>query len=65
MAAESKELIMTSAARPPFWAGPRTYGYEWVRLEDEKKRASWLDRREPPRGGESLARSFRAWLDAR
>jgi len=27
----------------PFWAGPRTYGYEWVRLEDEKKRRSWLD----------------------
>ena len=49
----------------PFWAGPRTYSYEWVRLEDEKKRTSWLDRREPPRGGEGLARSFRAWLDGR
>jgi hypothetical protein len=45
----------------PFWAGPRTYGYEWVRLEDERKRASWLDPKPPPRGGESLLDRFRAW----
>ncbi len=46
----------------PFWAGPRTYGYEWVTLEDEKKRSSWLEPRDPPRGGASLKDSFRAWL---
>jgi hypothetical protein len=49
----------------PFWAGPRTYGYEWVVLEDEKKRRSWLDPKPPPRGGESLLDSFRAWLAER
>ena len=47
----------------PFWAGPRTYGYEWVTLEDEKKRSSWLDPKEPPRGGAGLVDSFKAWLD--
>ena len=46
----------------PFWAGPRTYGYEWVTLEDDKKRSSWLDPKEPPRGGAGLMDSFRAWL---
>ncbi|MEX2458978.1 MAG: hypothetical protein WD770_08340 [Actinomycetota bacterium] len=48
----------------PVWAGPRTYGYEWVRLEDDKKRASWLDPKPPPRGGDGLLASFRAWLRA-
>jgi hypothetical protein len=42
----------------PFWGGPRTYGYEWVVLEDDRKRASWVDRKEPPRGGESLRDDF-------
>jgi hypothetical protein len=45
----------------PFWAGPRTYGYEWVVLEDHRKRASWLEPKPPPRGGEGLLRQFRAW----
>jgi hypothetical protein len=49
----------------PMWAGPRTYGYEWVRLEDDKKRRSWLDPKPPPRGGEGLAERFRAWMRAR
>jgi hypothetical protein len=49
----------------PFWAGPRTYGYEWVTLEDEKKRSSWLEAREPPRGGGKLLEDFREWLAAR
>ncbi len=49
----------------PFWAGPRTYGYEWVLLENDKKHSSWLDPKEPPRGGEGLLREFRAWLRAR
>jgi hypothetical protein len=46
----------------PFWAGPRTYAYEWVVLEDEKKRSSWLDPKDPPRGGTRLLDEFRAWL---
>jgi hypothetical protein len=46
----------------PFWAGPRTYAYEWVVLEDDKKRSSWLDPKEPPRSKVSLLESFRAWL---
>lgn len=49
----------------PFWAGPRTYAYEWVTLEDEKKRASWLEPREPPRGGAGLLKQFRSWLKTR
>lgn len=44
----------------PFWAGPRTYGYEWIVLEDAKKRASWLDRKDPPRTGEGLRADFLA-----
>lgn len=47
---------------PPFWAGPRTYGYEWVRLDEDKKVKSWLDRKEPPRGGEFLRADFDSWL---
>jgi len=49
----------------PFWAGPRTYAYEWVVLEDERKRASWLDPKEPPRGGQALRDAFASWLSAR
>lgn len=45
----------------PFWAGPRTYGYEWVVLEDDKKQASWLDKKDPPRGGDSLKAQFDRW----
>ena len=48
----------------PFWAGPRTYGYEWVLLEDERKRASWLEPRPPPRGVQSLLGVFQGWLRA-
>ena len=44
----------------PFWAGPRTYAYEWVLLEGDKKRAGWLEHKEPPRGGADLLREFRA-----
>lgn len=42
----------------PVWAGPRTYGYEWIVLEGERKRSSWLDRKPPPRGGEGLLAEF-------
>src|SRR5205085_7594 len=48
----------------PFWGGPRTYGYEWVVLESQKKRASWLEPKPPPRGGEGLFERFTAWRDA-
>ena len=50
---------------PPFWAGPRSYGYEWVRLEDEKKQKSWLQRKDPPRGAELLRADFDSWLRSR
>jgi hypothetical protein len=49
----------------PFWAGPRTYAYEWVLLEDARKRSAWLDRKTPPRGGEVLLREFRAAFPTR
>jgi hypothetical protein len=48
----------------PFWAGPRTYAYEWVLLEDERKRSSWLDPKPPPRGGDGLREAFSSWLRA-
>ena len=48
----------------PFWAGPRTYGYEWVRLENAKKMASWLEKKAPPRG-DDLKGTFDRWLKAR
>lgn len=44
----------------PFWAGPRTYGYEWVVLENDAKRASWLEPKDPPRTGEALKAEFLA-----
>jgi hypothetical protein len=46
----------------PHWAGPRTYGYEWVLLEDAKKRTSWLDPKPPPRGQDDLRQRFHDWL---
>ena len=49
----------------PFWAGPRTYAYEWVVLENERKRGAWLDPKPPPRGGEGLLDRFRTWLGER
>jgi hypothetical protein len=49
----------------PFWAGPRTYGYEWVLLENDKKRQTWLDRRPPPRSSDDLRVRFVAWKRAR
>jgi hypothetical protein len=49
----------------PFWAGPRTYGYEWILLDQPSKRTAWLDPKPPPRGGEGLREAFEAWLAAR
>lgn len=42
----------------PFWAGPRTYGYEWIILDDEKKRSSWLEKKSPPSGGQALEKAL-------
>ena len=33
----------------PALAGPRTYGYDWIVLENERKHETWLTRR-PPEG---------------
>jgi hypothetical protein len=49
----------------PQWAGPRTYGYEWVLLEDAKKRSAWLDPKPPPRSKDDLEERFRHWLEER
>jgi hypothetical protein len=49
----------------PHWAGPRTYGYEWVLLDDDKKRSTWLDAKGPPRSADDLSQRFREWLEAR
>lgn len=48
----------------PRWVGPRTYGYEWVVLESDKKRATWLEEKPAPRGGEDLRQRFVAWRDS-
>lgn len=49
----------------PYWGGPRTYGYEWVLLEDDKKRSSWLDKKPPPRSKDDLMKSFQDWKESR
>jgi acyl-CoA reductase-like NAD-dependent aldehyde dehydrogenase len=59
------ELVGERWLPSPFWAGPRTYGYEWVVLDDDAKRHSWLDEKEPPCGGAGLKSDFDAWLRAR
>lgn len=48
----------------PVWMGPRTYGYEWVLLDNDKKRATWLEEKPPPKGGEDLLAAFEAWRKA-
>jgi hypothetical protein len=48
----------------PEWQGPRSYGYEWVTLENDAKRKSWLDVKPPPRGGEGLREQFLRARDA-
>jgi hypothetical protein len=49
----------------PQWAGPRTYGYEWVLLDDAKKRSTWLDPKAPPRSNDDLGARFSEWLQER
>lgn len=48
----------------PKWEGPRTYGYEWVVLDSDKKRASWFEEKAPPRGGAELLQRFLDWKKA-
>jgi hypothetical protein len=45
----------------PKWQGPRTYGYEWVVIDSDKKRTSWFEEKPPPRGGAELVKSFNDW----
>jgi hypothetical protein len=45
----------------PFWGGPRTYGYEWVVLESDSKRKSWLDPKDAPRSSTDLRAAFDAF----
>lgn len=62
VAALTDEVWLT----PPYWGGPRTYGYEWVVLDEPRKRASWLDKKDPPRGDAAdLTSKFRRWLATR
>jgi hypothetical protein len=49
----------------PFWAGPRNYAYEWVLLEDDKKRRAWLEPKPPPRTKSTLAEDFKRKFGAR
>jgi len=44
----------------PYWSGPRSYGYEWIVLENDAKRSSWLDGKDPPRSGADLPARFHA-----
>jgi hypothetical protein len=45
----------------PRWEGPRTYGYEWVVLDNDKKIATWTAPKPAPRGGEELLSAFLNW----
>ena len=47
----------------PRWEGPRTYGYEWVLLDSDKKKAAWTEPKSAPRGGDELLDRFLAWRD--
>lgn len=43
--------------REPALAGPRSYGYDWIVLENERKRETWLDLRPPePKDAELVSR---------
>jgi len=59
------ELVQEHWLPAPFWAGPRTYGYVWVVLDDDATRKWWLEEKAPPRGGEGLRSAFQSWLAAR
>lgn len=59
------ELVNERWLPVSFWGGPRTYAYEWVVLDEDAKRKSWLESKEPPRGGEGLKGEFDRWKAAR
>lgn len=40
-------------------AGPRTYGYEWIVLENDRKRDTWLTPRSPEDKDATVVRRFR------
>ena len=48
----------------PRWEGPRTYGYEWVLLDNDKKTETWTESKPEPRGGADLHRDFFRWKEA-
>ena len=43
----------------PCLAGPRTYGYDWIVLENERKAQTWLTKRPPEDKDADLVRRFR------
>lgn len=43
----------------PKLAGPRTYGYDWIVLENDKKTDTWLDMRPPEPKDADLVAKFR------
>ena len=45
----------------PKWQGPRTYGYEWVVIDSDKKSESWFEDKPAPRGGAELLERFLNW----
>ena len=45
----------------PRWQGPRTYGYEWVVMDSDKKTKTWFEEKTPPRGGDELLQRFLKW----
>ena len=48
----------------PKWQGPRTYGYEWVVMDSDKKKQTWFEDKPPPRGGEELLQQFLRWKES-
>lgn len=45
--------------KEPSLAGPRTYGYEWIVIESDKKADTWLTRRPPEDKDAPLVERFR------
>ena len=49
----------------PVWAGPRSYSYEWVVLDNDSKKKSWTEPKDAPRRGEELTARFSEWNNGR
>ncbi len=54
------QLLRAKFLPEPALAGPRTYGYEWIVLENERKVETWLTRRPPEPKDEDLVARFNA-----